>query len=157
MDDGEQFDVPALGRAIVAEREAVGWSTYRLAQRSGVSDPYLRRIEKGKTQRIGIGVVAQLAQALRLTTDDLLRSAGMPLAVDMQRDVARVYVNLSEIERHAWVNMGRSLQEMRAEYESFQRGSEDVAAEPEISDLRLVPGEPIAAISEPEPPLLDDE
>jgi transcriptional regulator with XRE-family HTH domain len=118
--DAPSLDVVALGRAIVKRREGLGWTTYRLADRAGISDPYLRRLESGNGGRVGIETVSKIARALAVTMDDILRDVGLPTPDILPAQVAIVYEGLGDVERRAWIKVGRTLGELRTDYEALQ-------------------------------------
>lgn len=123
--NGESLDLVRLGRAIVRWREKRGWTTYRLAQKTGVGDPYLRRLEQGQGARVGLDVLVRLAGALGTTADTLLAEAGVPTAQGHRHEVESIYRSLDAITRPAWLRMGRTLQEIQDEYSALQRGEAD--------------------------------
>lgn len=130
MDDGiALLDLPALGRAIVVRREARGWTTHRLSQRSGIGDPHIRDIERGKSG-MGVQVLAKIAHALGTTPVELLRESGVAGGDSVSGDVVVLYEELGQHERRTWLQIGRSLRELQAEYESMQGKPlpEDIAA-----------------------------
>lgn len=64
----------ALGRVIKVERTARGVGRRELAERSGVSYPYLSEIENG-TKRVGPKPLLLIARALGMSQSDLMRLA----------------------------------------------------------------------------------
>lgn len=64
---------PALGARLIALRESLGWSRRDLERASGVTDQTIANIEEGRSTRPGLTVAAQLASALGLTLDGLIR------------------------------------------------------------------------------------
>lgn len=64
----------ALGRAIKVERVARGWERKELAERAGLSYPYLSEIETGK-KRPSWGALNAIGEALGLRPSQLLEAA----------------------------------------------------------------------------------
>jgi transcriptional regulator with XRE-family HTH domain len=85
-----------------------------------VSDAYLRRLEAGDSKRVGIELLARLALALGIGTDDLLCDIGLGGGQNLPEDLGRIYDRLGEAERRAWVRMGEVLADMRQEQERLQ-------------------------------------
>lgn len=131
------LDMNALGRSLTRRREALGWTTYRLAQHARLSDPYVRNLERGVGKRVGIEIVARLARALGTSTDDLLRDAGIETGGGLIDEMTYIYNELTQAERRAWIRIGRVLLDMRREQMALQE-------EPEIVEEPLA-FEPVAA------------
>lgn len=64
----------ALGRAVTALRSERGISRGDLAQRSGVSYPYVSEIETGR-KSVSLSRLIPLAEALGVAPSDILRRA----------------------------------------------------------------------------------
>ena len=65
-----------IGSFIKAQREAAQVSVRQLAEKAGVSNPYLSQIERG-LRKPSAGVLNQLAKALRVSAEVLYVQAGM--------------------------------------------------------------------------------
>src|SRR6202167_2570049 len=65
-----------IGSFIKAQREAAQVSVRQLAEKAGVSNPYLSQIERG-LRKPSAGVLNQLAKALRVSAEVLYVHAGM--------------------------------------------------------------------------------
>ena len=65
-----------IGSFIKAQREAAQVSVRQLAEKAGVSNPYLSQIERG-LRKPSAGVLNQLAKALRVSAEVLYIQAGM--------------------------------------------------------------------------------
>ena len=65
-----------IGSFIRAQREAAQVSVRQLAEKAGVSNPYLSQIERG-LRKPSAGVLNQLAKALRVSAEVLYVQAGM--------------------------------------------------------------------------------
>jgi transcriptional regulator with XRE-family HTH domain len=63
----------AFGTRIRTARERRGWTQGTLATRAKVSRPYIVQLENGTRHDCSIRVLRQLAKALGVTTDRLLR------------------------------------------------------------------------------------
>lgn len=61
-----------MGKRIREYRERRGWSQEELAARAKISRPYLGRLETGR-QDPRVSVLLRIADALRVTVDDLLK------------------------------------------------------------------------------------
>ncbi|GAC1502084.1 MAG: hypothetical protein NVS1B6_08550 [Steroidobacteraceae bacterium] len=123
MED-EGLDLRALAGAIVRRREALGWTTHRLAQRCRVGDPYLRQLETGTTSRVGIDILVRIARALSVPLDELLRESGVNTGTETLGNLSQVYVHLNEAERRAWLRMGHILGELQETHAQLERGGD---------------------------------
>ncbi len=65
-----------IGSFIRAQREAAEVSVRQLAERAGVSNPYLSQIERG-LRKPSAEVLSQIAKALRLSAEVLYVRAGI--------------------------------------------------------------------------------
>lgn len=122
----DRLDMRALGLALTRRREALGWTTYRLAERAGITDPYVRELEKGHGKRVGVMMLAKLARALDASMDDLLRDAGfMPVPVGRENgagdDLAALLTELTPAERRTLFRVGQALLELREENQVLRR------------------------------------
>lgn len=72
--DGAQERV-ALGEFIAAQRRAAEMSLRQLAERAGISNPYVSQIERG-LRKPSAEVLQQLAHALSVSADTLYERAG---------------------------------------------------------------------------------
>ena len=75
----------ALGDKIKALRENEGWSTNQLADRAGVSRPYLWQLETGGKDQPSFSVVEKLARVLGVSVEEFcerptekLQKEGLP-------------------------------------------------------------------------------
>lgn len=62
-----------LAERITALREKRGWNMSKLAKVSDIPQPTIWRLEKGQITQPKTGILQQLAQALEVSTDYLLR------------------------------------------------------------------------------------
>lgn len=80
MDGSEQtrdgvHERVALGEFIAAQRRAAEMSLRQLAERAGISNPYVSQIERG-LRKPSAEVLQQLANALSVSADSLYERAG---------------------------------------------------------------------------------
>jgi transcriptional regulator with XRE-family HTH domain len=77
-----------IGSFIRSQREAAQVSVRQLAERAGVSNPYLSQIERG-LRKPSAEVLSQIAKALRLSAEVLYVQAGIlePGEADQVHDV----------------------------------------------------------------------
>ncbi|MET0578057.1 MAG: helix-turn-helix transcriptional regulator [Ilumatobacteraceae bacterium] len=68
--------VAELGEFIKSQREVASMSVRRLAELSGVSNPYLSQIERG-LRRPSAEILQQLAKALKISVEALYVRAGL--------------------------------------------------------------------------------
>ncbi len=68
--------VESLGDYLREQRESAGLSLRKLAEQTGVSNPYLSQIERG-LRRPSAEVLQQLAKALRISAETLYVRAGI--------------------------------------------------------------------------------
>jgi transcriptional regulator with XRE-family HTH domain len=57
-------------------RDARGWSQLRLAEEAGIRQAALSGIESGKTRRVDLRLLEQIAGALHVSVRDLLADTG---------------------------------------------------------------------------------
>jgi len=141
----DRLDMRALGLALTRRREALGWTTYRLAERAGITDPYVRELEKGHGKRVGVMMLAKLARALDTNMDELLRDAGFTRASDGHHDktrdeLAALLTELTPAERRTLLHMGQALLELRDENQDLlRRGHERRVSAVAVDPLRAAP------------------
>lgn len=75
-DDKRSSDSQDIGSFIRAQREAAEVSIRQLAERAGVSNPYLSQIERG-LRKPSAEVLGQIARGLRLSAEVLYARAGI--------------------------------------------------------------------------------
>ncbi len=99
--------MPSLGKRVQAARLAAGLSQGQLAERAGIAQAAISRIERGETVEPGVFVVAALARALDTTMDELVsgdrrerRSAHIAVMVARHdRELADLAHRVSALER----------------------------------------------------------
>lgn len=75
-DDAVREQLNALGGFIREQRQRAELSLRELAERADISNPYLSQIERGLHEP-SVRVLTSIADALNLSADTLLRSAGL--------------------------------------------------------------------------------
>jgi transcriptional regulator with XRE-family HTH domain len=89
-----------LGGFIKSQREAAQVSVRQLAERAGVSNPYLSQIERG-LRKPSAEVLSQIAKALRLSAEVLYVRAGIlePGVVSQVNDAIVGDVSITERQK----------------------------------------------------------
>lgn len=113
MDGSEQtqhdaHERVALGEFIAAQRRAAEMSLRQLAERAGISNPYVSQIERG-LRKPSAEVLQQLANALSVSAESLYERAGI-LDPDEARPaqverVIRADPQLSEAQKQALIDV----------------------------------------------------
>jgi transcriptional regulator with XRE-family HTH domain len=95
-----------IGSFIKAQREAAQVSVRQLAEKAGVSNPYLSQIERG-LRKPSAEVLSQLAKALRVSAEVLYIQAGMlePGAKNEVRDVIVTDVAITERQKQVLLDI----------------------------------------------------
>ncbi|MGD2102189.1 MAG: helix-turn-helix domain-containing protein [Acidimicrobiia bacterium] len=84
-----------LGEFIRAQRERANLSLRRLAEKSGISNPYLSQIERG-IRKPSAEILKSLSRALEISSDALYRRAGL---IDEEMPPASVFEAIDGDER----------------------------------------------------------
>ena len=118
VDDKRSSDSQDIGSFIRAQREAAQVSIRQLAERAGVSNPYLSQIERG-LRKPSAEVLSQIARGLRLSAEVLYAQAGI---LELKqgspvRDAILTAPDLTERQREVLVEI----------YESFRANNETAA------------------------------
>jgi transcriptional regulator with XRE-family HTH domain len=95
-----------IGSFIKAQREAAQVSVRQLAEKAGVSNPYLSQIERG-LRKPSAGVLNQLAKALRVSAEVLYVQAGMlePGVKSEVRDAIVTDAAITESQKQVLLDM----------------------------------------------------
>ena len=104
-----------IGHFIREQREAAQVSVRQLAQRAGVSNPYLSQIERG-LRKPSAEILQQIAHGLSISAEQLYARAGLLETRTAPSDVTAAILadaSLSERHKHVLVEI----------YESFRRES----------------------------------
>jgi transcriptional regulator with XRE-family HTH domain len=95
-----------IGSFIKAQREAAQVSVRQLAEKAGVSNPYLSQIERG-LRKPSAEVLNQLAKALRVSAEVLYVQAGMlePGAKNEVRDAIVTDMGITERQKQVLLDI----------------------------------------------------
>ena len=95
-----------IGSYIKAQREAAQVSIRQLAERAGVSNPYLSQIERG-LRKPSAEVLAQIAKALRVSAEALYVQAGIlePGEGNAVRDAIVTDIAITERQKQALLDI----------------------------------------------------
>ena len=109
-----------LGSFIRTQREAAQVSVRQLAEKAGVSNPYLSQIERG-LRKPSADVLNQIAKALRLSAEVLYVQAGIlePSEPSEVRDAVVADTAITERQKQVLLDI----------YTSFRQQNEAAAAE----------------------------
>ncbi|MHA3702816.1 helix-turn-helix domain-containing protein [Jatrophihabitans sp. YIM 134969] len=121
-----------IGHFIREQREAAQVSVRQLAQRAGVSNPYLSQIERG-LRKPSAEILQQIAHGLSISAEQLYTRAGL-LETRSPTDVTAAILadaSLSERHKHVLVEI----------YESFRRESADTTPSPRTTESDDLVGE----------------
>src|SRR5664279_2518084 len=101
-----------IGSFIRAQREAAQVSVRQLAEKAGVSNPYLSQIERG-LRKPSAEVLNQIAKALRVSAEVLYVRAGMlePSEAGDVRDAVIVDTAINERQKQALLDIYTSFVE----------------------------------------------
>ena len=111
-----------IGSFIRAQREAAQVSVRQLAEKAGVSNPYLSQIERG-LRKPSADVLNQIAKALRVSAEVLYVRAGI-LEPSEVRDAIVNYVGITERQKQVLLDI----------YTSFRQQNEAEAGEESTTD-----------------------
>ena len=114
-----------IGSFIRAQREAAQVSVRQLAEKAGVSNPYLSQIERG-LRKPSADVLNQIAKALRVSAEVLYVRAGIlePSEPSEVRDAIVNDVGITERQKQVLLDI----------YTSFRQQNEAEAGEEPTSD-----------------------
>jgi transcriptional regulator with XRE-family HTH domain len=110
-----------IGSFIRSQREAAQVSVRQLAEKAGVSNPYLSQIERG-LRKPSADVLSQIAKALRVSAEVLYIRAGIlePSESNEVRDVIVTDTAITERQKQVLLDI----------YTSFCQQNEAVSEEP---------------------------
>jgi len=120
-----------IGGYIRAQREAAQVSVRQLAEKAGVSNPYLSQIERG-LRKPSADVLSQIAKALRVSAEVLYVQAGMlePSEGSKVRDSIVTDTAITERQKQVLLDIYNSFcqqNEAEAEIEAAAAESESAA------------------------------
>lgn len=152
-----RIDMARFAKALTARRTRLGLSKRQLAERAGISGPYVGELESGTGSRPSVDVLVGLAAALKTTPDELLRDFGLPTSAPVAGELSLLYRQLGADERDAWVQIGYRLRELQERYGTRNREEEEppTAEDPNALDFAADPEE--LPPEEPWPPKSEDE
>lgn len=134
-----------IGSYIRAQREAAQVSVRQLAEKAGVSNPYLSQIERG-LRKPSADVLNQIAKALRVSAEVLYVQAGMlePSDASQVRDAIVTDTAITERQKQVLLDIYNSFcqqNEAEAEVEAAaEAGAEaEVAEVAEVAELATQP------------------
>jgi transcriptional regulator with XRE-family HTH domain len=116
-----------IGSFIRTQRETAHVSVRQLAERSGVSNPYLSQVERG-LRKPSADVLAQIAKALRVSAEVLYVRAGIlePSETSQVRDAIITDTAITERQKQVLLDI----------YASFTQQNEAIREEcPNASDI----------------------
>jgi transcriptional regulator with XRE-family HTH domain len=121
---------PDVGGFIREQRRLAELSVRRLAEMSGVSNPYLSQIERG-LRRPSADILANIAKGLQISAESLYVRAGI---LDGDADTARGSTDLESAIRHASELTPDQRKAMLGVYRSFV-GSRSSSPDPQRSPV----------------------
>jgi transcriptional regulator with XRE-family HTH domain len=98
MDD-RQIDLKKLGLKIRFLRQGKGWSLADLAEKSGVPKAYISDLENGAAGKPNIQYIFNIAEALDVTLDDLLKDATAKEQRARRRSSGELPPGLAELQQ----------------------------------------------------------
>ena len=104
----EQINLKQIGSRIRAARSSKGMSQADLAVKASVSLPLISNIELGKT-RMHLDTFINVAEALQVSTDHLLRADVPEVKTIYQSELADILEGCSASEMEAILNIAREV------------------------------------------------
>lgn len=92
-----ELDYKAIGKRIKIARIKADLTQERLSELVGISPTHLSNIETGTT-RVSLTTLVGIANALSITSDDLLCDSVIKAKLQFEQDIARVLEDCSEYE-----------------------------------------------------------
>ncbi len=135
-----------IGSFIRSQREAAHVSVRQLAEKAGVSNPYLSQIERG-LRKPSADVLNQIAKALRVSAEVLYIRAGIlePSETNQVRDAIITDTAINERQKHVLLDIYTSFcQQNEAALLEAAAQADDARSEDEQSRLQITesPHEP---------------
>ena len=130
-----------IGSFIRAQREAAQVSVRQLAEKAGVSNPYLSQIERG-LRKPSAEVLNQIAKALRVSAEVLYVQAGIlePSESNAVRDAIVTDMAISERVRQAARAAGEAAKLMQDPVEPVRPACLEAARDGAADDLKRIKG-----------------
>ena len=92
-----ELDYKAIGKRIKIARIKADLTQEKLSEMVGVSPTHLSNIETGTT-RVSLNAIVSIANALNITSDDLLCDSVIKAKVQFEQDIALVLEDCDEYE-----------------------------------------------------------
>lgn len=105
-----ELDYKAIGKRIKIARIKTDMTQEHLAELAGISPTHMSNIETGTT-RVSLSAIVNLANALSVTSDDLLCDSIIKAKVQFEQDIAGVLQDCDEYEIRMIRDMAQALKE----------------------------------------------
>lgn len=105
-----ELDYKAIGKRVKIARIKADMTQERLAELAGISPTHMSNIETGTT-RVSLSAIVNLANALSVTSDDLLCDSVIKAKVQFEQDIAGVLQDCDEYEVRMIRDMAQALKE----------------------------------------------
>ena len=105
-----ELDYKAIGKRIKIARIKADLTQERLAERTNISPTHLSNIETGTT-RVSLSTMISIANALSVTSDDLLCDSIVMAKAQFEKDIALLLEDCDEYEIRIVKDMIASLKE----------------------------------------------
>lgn len=105
-----ELDYKAIGKRVKIARIKADMTQERLAELAGISPTHMSNIETGTT-RVSLSAIVNLANALSVTSDDLLCDSIIKAKVQFEQDIAGVLQDCDEYEIRMIRDMAQALKE----------------------------------------------
>lgn len=105
-----ELDYKAIGKRVKIARIKADMTQERLAELAGISPTHMSNIETGTT-RVSLSAIVNLANALSVTSDDLLCDSVIKATVQFEQDIAGVLKDCDEYEIRMIRDMAQALKE----------------------------------------------
>ena len=105
-----EMDYKAIGKRVKIARIKADMTQERLAELAGISPTHMSNIETGTT-RVSLSAIVNLANALSVTSDDLLCDSVIKAKVQFEQDIAGVLQDCDEYEVRMIRDMAQALKE----------------------------------------------
>ncbi len=92
-----ELDYKAIGKRIKTARIKADLTQEKLSEAVGISPTHLSNIETGTT-RVSLNAIVRIANALQVTSDDLLCDSVIRAHVQFERDIALILKDCDEYE-----------------------------------------------------------
>lgn len=92
-----ELDYKAIGKRIKIARIKADLTQEKLSETVGISPTHLSNIETGTT-RVSLNTIVSIANALKITSDDLLCDSVIKSKVQFEQDIALVLEDCDEYE-----------------------------------------------------------